>query len=144
VAGTLKELIQEGKVRHFGLSEASAKTIRRAAHAVQPVTAVQNEYSLWRDPEAEVLPTAEELGIGFVPWSPLGQGFLTGKVDAQMTFDNNSDLPSWATRPRVPKRSRKKCLAPRSSLPSTTFRAKCSSACSRWGQRDSAEHRVLR
>jgi aryl-alcohol dehydrogenase-like predicted oxidoreductase len=92
VAGAVKELIQEGKVRHFGLSEASAKTIRRA-HAVQPVTAVQSEYSLWtRDPEAEVLPLCEELGIGFVPWSPLGQGFLTGKVDAQMTFDSNSDL----------------------------------------------------
>jgi aryl-alcohol dehydrogenase-like predicted oxidoreductase len=92
VAGAVKELIQEGKVRHFGLSEASAKTIRRA-HAVQPVTAVQNEYSLWtRDPEAEVLPTVEELGIGFVPWSPLGQGFLTGKVDAKINFDSNSDL----------------------------------------------------
>jgi aryl-alcohol dehydrogenase-like predicted oxidoreductase len=92
VAGAVKELIQVGKVRHFGLSEASAKTIRRA-HTVQPVTAVQNEYSLWtRDPEAEVLPTIEELGIGFVPWSPLGQGYLTGKVDATMTFDSNSDL----------------------------------------------------
>jgi aryl-alcohol dehydrogenase-like predicted oxidoreductase len=92
VAGAVKELIQEGKVRHFGLSEASAKTIRRA-HAVQPVTAVQSEYSLWtRDPEAEVLPLCEELGIGFVPWSPLGQGFLTGKVDAKINFDSNSDL----------------------------------------------------
>ena len=92
VAGAVKELIQEGKVRHFGLSEASAKTIRRA-HTVQSLTAVQNEYSLWtRDPEAEVLPAVEELGIGFVPWSPLGQGFLTGKIDAQMTFDSNSDL----------------------------------------------------
>src|SRR5271166_2395970 len=80
VAGAVKDLIDEGKVKHFGLSEAGAKTIRRA-HAVQPVTAVQSEYSLWtRDPEAEVLPTLEELGIGFVPWSPLGQGFLTGKV----------------------------------------------------------------
>ncbi len=89
VAGAIKELIQEGKVKHFGLSEASAKTIRRA-HAVHPVTAVQNEYSLWtRDPEADVLPACEELGIGFVPWSPLGQGFLTGKVDATMTFDIN-------------------------------------------------------
>ncbi len=92
VAGAVKELIREGKVRHFGLSEASAKTIRRA-HVVQPVTAVQNEYSLWtRDPEAEVLPLCEELGIGFVPWSPLGQGYLTGKVDVTMTFDSNSDL----------------------------------------------------
>ena len=92
VAGAVKELIQEGKVRHFGLSEASAKTIRRA-HAVHPVAAVQSEYSLWtRDPEAEVLPTVEELGIGFVPWSPLGQGFLTGKIDATLTFDSGSDL----------------------------------------------------
>ena len=92
VAGAVKDLIREGKVKHFGLSEAGARTIRRA-HAVQPVTAVQNEYSLWtRDPEAQVLPACEELGIGFVPWSPLGQGFLTGKVYATMTFDSNSDL----------------------------------------------------
>src|SRR5271165_2653317 len=88
VAGAVKDLIREGKVKHFGLSEAGAQTIRRA-HAVQPVTAVQSEYSLWtRDPEAEVLPTCEELGIGFVPWSPLGQGFLTGKVDAKTTFES--------------------------------------------------------
>src|SRR5712691_9705650 len=81
VAGTVKELIQEGKVKHFGLSEAGVQTIRRA-HAVQPVTAVQSEYSLWwRRPEEEVLPTLEELGIGFVPFSPLGKGFLTGKID---------------------------------------------------------------
>jgi len=87
VAGAVRDLIREGKVKHFGLSEAGAETIRRA-HAVQPVTAVQSEYSLWtRDPEAEVLPVLEELGIGFVPWSPLGQGFLTGKIDAQTTFD---------------------------------------------------------
>jgi aryl-alcohol dehydrogenase-like predicted oxidoreductase len=87
VAGAVKELIQEGKVKHFGLSEAAAKTIRRA-HAVQPVTAVQSEYSLWtRGPEAEVLPTLEELGIGFVPYSPLGKGFLTGKMDENTTFD---------------------------------------------------------
>ena len=105
VAGAVKGLIQEGKVKHFGLSEAGAKTIRRA-HAVQPVTAVQSEYSLWtRDPEAEVLPTVEELGIGFVPWSPLGQGFLTGKVDATMTFDSNSDLR--ATFPRFTPEARK-------------------------------------
>jgi aryl-alcohol dehydrogenase-like predicted oxidoreductase len=105
VAGAVKELIQEGKVRHFGLSEASARTIRRA-HAVQPVTAVQNEYSLWtRDPEAEVLPLCEELGIGFVPWSPLGQGYLTGKVNARMTFDSNSDLR--ATFPRFTPEARK-------------------------------------
>jgi aryl-alcohol dehydrogenase-like predicted oxidoreductase len=97
VAGAVKDLIKEGKVKHFGLSEAAAQTIRRA-HAVQPVTAVQSEYSLWtRDPEAEVLPSCEELGIGFVPWSPLGQGFLTGKVDAAMTF-NASDVRSWFPR----------------------------------------------
>jgi aryl-alcohol dehydrogenase-like predicted oxidoreductase len=92
VAGAVKELIQEGKVKHFGLCEASAKTIRRA-HAVHPVTAVQSEYSLWtRDPEAEVLPVCEELGIGFVPWSPLGQGYLTGTVDKSMSFDTILDL----------------------------------------------------
>jgi aryl-alcohol dehydrogenase-like predicted oxidoreductase len=88
VAGTVKDLIQAGKVKHFGLSEASAETIRRA-HAIQPVTAVQSEYSLWtRDPEAEVLPICEELGIGFVPFSPLGAGFLTGKIDTDTTFDS--------------------------------------------------------
>jgi aryl-alcohol dehydrogenase-like predicted oxidoreductase len=109
VAGAVKDLIQEGKVRHFGLSEAGAHTIRRA-HAVQPVTAVQSEYSLWtRDPEAEVLPAVEELGIGFVPWSPLGQGFLTGKVDATMTFDSSSDLR--ATFPRFTLEARKANLA---------------------------------
>jgi aryl-alcohol dehydrogenase-like predicted oxidoreductase len=97
VAGTVKELIAEGKVRHFGLSEVSAATIRRA-HAVQPVAAVQNEYSLWaRDVEAEVLPECEKLGIGFVPWSPLGQGFLTGKVDSNATFQK-SDVRSWFPR----------------------------------------------
>ena len=88
VAGAVKELIQEGKVKHFGLSEAGAKTIRRA-HSVQPVTAVQSEYSLWtRGPEAEVLPTLQELGIGFVPYSPLGKGFLTGKINESTTFDS--------------------------------------------------------
>jgi aryl-alcohol dehydrogenase-like predicted oxidoreductase len=88
VAGTVKKLIQEGKVKHFGLSEASAKTIRRA-NAVQAVTAVQSEYSLWwREPEKEILPTCEELGIGFVPFSPLGKGFLTGKIDENTTFDS--------------------------------------------------------
>lgn len=87
VAGTVKELIQEGKVKHFGLSEAGAQTIRRA-HAVQPVTALQSEYSLWyREPEAEPIPTLEELGIGFVPFSPLGKGFLTGKIDENTRFD---------------------------------------------------------
>lgn len=89
VAGTVKELIQEGKVKHFGLSEAGVQTIRRA-HAVQPVAALQSEYSLWwREPEGEILPTLEELGIGFVPFSPLGKGFLTGKIDENTTFDSN-------------------------------------------------------
>jgi aryl-alcohol dehydrogenase-like predicted oxidoreductase len=88
VAGAVKDLIQEGKVRHFGLSEAGVRTIRRA-HAVQPVTALQSEYSLWwREPEAEILPTLEELGIGFVPFSPLGRGFLTGKIDESTSFDS--------------------------------------------------------
>ncbi len=87
-AGAVKELIQAGKVKHFGLSEAGARTIRRA-HAVQPVTALQSEYSLfWREPEDSVMPTLEELGIGFVPFSPLGKGFLTGKIDASTKFDN--------------------------------------------------------
>src|SRR5216684_3849604 len=89
VAGAVKELIQEGKVKHFGLSEAGVQTIRRA-HAVQPVTALQSEYSLWwKKPEVEVLPTLEELGIGFVPFSPLGRGFLTGKLDENTTFDKS-------------------------------------------------------
>jgi aryl-alcohol dehydrogenase-like predicted oxidoreductase len=89
VAGAVKELIQQGKVKHFGLSEAGVQTIRRA-HAVQPVTALQNEYSLWwRMPEAEVLPTLEELGIGLVAYSPLGKGFLTGKIDEKTTFDSS-------------------------------------------------------
>jgi aryl-alcohol dehydrogenase-like predicted oxidoreductase len=89
VAGAVKELIDEGKVKHFGLSEAGVQTIRRA-HAVQPVTAVQSEYSLWfQDPEKELLPTLEELGIGFVPYSPLGRGFLTGKMNENTTFDSS-------------------------------------------------------
>jgi len=89
VAGAVKKLIQEGKVKHFGLSEAGVQTIRRA-HAVHPVTALQSEYSLWwRKPEVEVLPTLEELGIGFVPFSPLGKGFLTGKIDENTTFDSS-------------------------------------------------------
>jgi aryl-alcohol dehydrogenase-like predicted oxidoreductase len=88
VAGAVKELIVEGKIKHFGLSEAGAQTIRRA-HAVQPVTALQSEYSLfWREPEQTVMPTLEELGIGFVPFSPLGKGFLTGKIDAETKFDS--------------------------------------------------------
>src|SRR5450755_2067705 len=98
VAGAVKELIQEGKVKHFGLSEAGVKTIRRA-HAVQPVTALQSEYSLWtRGPEAEVIPTLEELGIGFVPYSPLGKGFLTGKMDENTKLDSSdfrSTLPRF-------------------------------------------------
>ena len=98
VAGAVKELIQAGKVKHFGLSEAGVKTIRRA-HAVQPVTALQSEYSLWwRKPEAEVLPTLEELGIGLVPYSPLGKGFLTGKIDENQKFDSTdfrSKLPRF-------------------------------------------------
>jgi len=103
VAGAVRDLIQEGKVRHFGLSEAAAATIRRA-HAVQPVTAVQSEYSLWtRDPEGEVLPTLEELGIGFVPYSPLGRGFLTGKMDETTTFDSGdfrASLPRFTPEAR--------------------------------------------
>jgi aryl-alcohol dehydrogenase-like predicted oxidoreductase len=88
VAGAVRDLIREGKVKHFGLSEAGVQTIRRA-HAVQPVTALQSEYSLWwREPEQEVLPTLEELGIGFVPFSPLGKGFLTGKIDETTAFDS--------------------------------------------------------
>src|SRR5216117_2041885 len=104
VAGAVKDLIHEGKVKHFGLSEAAAKTIRRA-HAIQPVTAVQSEYSLWtRGPEKEVLPTLEELGIGFVPYSPLGKGFLTGKINENTTFDS-SDFRN--TLPRFTPEARK-------------------------------------
>jgi len=103
VAGAVKELIGQGKVKHFGLSEAAAKTIRRA-HAVQPVTAVQSEYSLWwRRPEEEVLPALEELGIGFVPYSPLGKGFLTGKIDEKTEFDNTdfrSIIPRFTSEAR--------------------------------------------
>jgi aryl-alcohol dehydrogenase-like predicted oxidoreductase len=108
VAGTVKDLIQQGKVKHFGLSEAAVQTIRRA-HAVQPVTALQSEYSLWwREPEAEVLPTLEELGIGFVPFSPLGKGFLTGKIDETTTFDS-SDFRNVV--PRFTAENRKANLA---------------------------------
>jgi aryl-alcohol dehydrogenase-like predicted oxidoreductase len=99
VAGAVKDLISEGKVRHFGLSEAGARTIRRA-HAIQPVTAVQSEYSLWwRGPESEILPTLQELGIGFVPFSPLGAGFLTGKIDTNTKFDETdfrNSVPRFA------------------------------------------------
>jgi len=108
VAGAVKDLIQEGKVKHFGLSEAGVQTIRRA-HAVQPVTALQSEYSLWwRRPEAEVVSTLEELGIGFVPYSPLGKGFLTGKISENTTFDS-SDIRS--TIPRFTPEARKANLA---------------------------------
>src|SRR5437868_5924230 len=104
VAGAVKDLIQEGKVKHFGLSEAAAATIRRA-HAVQPVTAVQSEYSLWwRKPEAEVLPTLDELGIGFVPYSPLGKGFLTGAIDQDTAFtgsDIRVSIPRFSTQNRT-------------------------------------------
>src|SRR6266404_1180781 len=104
VAGAVKELIQQGKVKHFGLSEAGVKTIRRA-HGVQPVTALQSEYSLWsREPEAEVIPILEELGIGFVPFSPLGRGFLTGKIDESTKFDS-SDFRN--TNPRFTPEARK-------------------------------------
>lgn len=92
VVGTLKDLIQEGKIRHYGLSEAGAGTIRKA-HAIHPVAAVQNQYSIWtREPEAEVLPVCQELGIGFVPWGPLGTGFLTGTIDTNSKFDAGTDL----------------------------------------------------
>ena len=103
VAGTVKELIQEGKVRHFGLSEAGVQTIRRA-HAVQKVTALQSEYSLWwREPEGEILPVLEELGIGFVPFSPLGRGFLTGTISAETSFDSSdfrSNVPRFSPEAR--------------------------------------------
>jgi aryl-alcohol dehydrogenase-like predicted oxidoreductase len=108
VAGAVKELIAEGKVKHFGLSEAGVQTIRRA-HAVLPVTALQSEYSLWwRTPEAEVLPTLEELGIGFVPYSPLGKGFLTGKIDATTTLDSTdfrNSLPRFTPEAREANRA---------------------------------------
>jgi aryl-alcohol dehydrogenase-like predicted oxidoreductase len=103
VAGAVKKLIEQGKVKHFGLSEAGAKTIRRA-HAIQPVTALQSEYSLWwREPETEVFPTLEELGIGFVPFSPLGRGFLTGKIDESTPFDAKdfrNNIPRFAPEAR--------------------------------------------
>jgi aryl-alcohol dehydrogenase-like predicted oxidoreductase len=103
VAGAVKDLIQEGKVKHFGMSEAAAQTIRRA-HAVQPITAIQSEYSLWwKRPEAEVLPLLEELGIGFVPYSPLGKGFLTGKINEDTTFastDLRSRIPRFTQEAR--------------------------------------------
>jgi len=114
VAGAVKDLIQQGKVRHFGMSEAGLQTIRRA-HAVQPVTALQNEYSLWwREPEREVLPLVEELGIGFVPYSPLGRGFLTGAIDENTQFDSadfRSRLPRFAPEARKANQSLVNLLA---------------------------------
>jgi aryl-alcohol dehydrogenase-like predicted oxidoreductase len=108
VAGAVKDLIKAGKVKHFGLSEAGVQTIRRA-HAVQPVTALQSEYSLWwREPEAEIIPTLEELGIGFVPFSPLGKGFLTGKIDENTTFDSTdfrNTVPRFAPEARKANRA---------------------------------------
>ncbi|MGB7190618.1 MAG: aldo/keto reductase [Acidobacteriaceae bacterium] len=108
VAGAVKELIEEGKVRHFGLSEAGVGTIRRA-HAVQPVTALQSEYSIWwREPEAEILPALEELGIGFVPFSPLGRGYLTGKIDENTAFDSTdfrNTVPRFSPEARVANRA---------------------------------------
>jgi aryl-alcohol dehydrogenase-like predicted oxidoreductase len=108
VAGAVKDLIQEGKVRHFGLSEAGVQVIRRA-HAVQPVTALQSEYSLWwREPEAEIIPALEELGIGFVPFSPLGKGYLTGKIDESTTFDSTdfrNTVPRFAPEARKANRA---------------------------------------
>jgi len=108
VAGAVKELIEAGKVKHFGLSEAGVQTIRRA-HAVQPVTALQSEYSIWwREPEEAILPTLEELGIGFVPFSPLGKGFLTGKIDESTTFDSTdfrSTVPRFAPEARAANRA---------------------------------------
>src|SRR6202163_3513584 len=108
VAGAVKELIQQGKVKHFGLSEAGVQTIRRA-HKVQPVTALQSEYSLWwREPEAEIMPTLEELGIGFVPFSPLGKGYLTGKIDENTTFDSTdfrNTVPRFAPEARKANRA---------------------------------------
>src|SRR6266540_6904168 len=107
VAGTVKELIQQGKVKHFGLSEAGVRNIRRA-HAVQPVTALQSEYSLWwREPEEAILPTLEELEIGFVPFSPLGKGFLTGKIDEDTAFESG-DFRN--TVPRFDSEARKETL----------------------------------
>jgi aryl-alcohol dehydrogenase-like predicted oxidoreductase len=115
VAGAVKDLIRAGKVKHFGLSEAGVQTIRRA-HAVQPVTALQSEYSLWwREPEKELLPTLEELGIGFVPFSPLGKGFLTGKIDETTTFDSTdfrNSVPRFAPEARKANKALIDLLAP--------------------------------
>jgi aryl-alcohol dehydrogenase-like predicted oxidoreductase len=125
VAGAVKDLIQQGKVKHFGLSEAGVQTIRRA-HAVQPVTALQSEYSLWwREPEAEIMPVLEQLGIGFVPFSPLGRGFLTGKMDENTTFDS-ADFRSSA--PRFTPEARKANSALVDRLKTIAQRKKATSA----------------
>ena len=125
VAGTVKDLIRAGKVKHFGLSEAGVQTIRRA-HAVQTVTAVQSEYSLWRrEPEAQVLPTLEQLGIGFVPYSPLGRGYLTGKIDENMAFDS-SDFRNLL--PRFTPEARKANQSLVAVLTSTALRKKATAA----------------
>jgi len=125
VAGAVKELIEEGKVKHFGMSEASAKTVRRA-HAVQPVAALQSEYSLfWREPEETVLPALEELGIGFVPFSPLGRGFLTGKIDGETKFDS-TDFRNTA--PRFSTENRKTNLALVDAIASFAERKKATPA----------------
>src|SRR2546427_5642826 len=125
VAGAVKELLEEGKVKHFGLSEAGVQTIRRA-HAVQPVTALQSEYSLWwRAPEADVLPTLEELGIGFVPFSPLGKGFLTGKINENTTFDS-TDFRNIV--PRFTPEARQAHRALGDLLPETAQRKKATPA----------------
>ncbi len=138
VAGAVKHLIQEGKVRHFGLSEAGVQTIRRA-HAVQPVTALQSEYSLWwRKPEVEVLPTIEELGIGFVPFSPLGKGFLTGKIDENTAFDKSdfrNIVPRFSPEARPRPRSRSPGCSRRSH---GLFRSQAPRNCTGW-RRTSAQ-----
>jgi aryl-alcohol dehydrogenase-like predicted oxidoreductase len=152
VAGAVKDLIQEGKVKHFGLSEAGAKTIRRA-HSVQPVTALQSEYSLWwREPEAEIIPTLEDLGIGFVPFSPLGKGYLTGKIDENTTFDSTdfrNTVPRFAPEARKAKSSVGRAARyylsaqERDASPNRTRLAACSEAvdCSHPRHYEAGAHR---
>ena len=137
VAGTVKDLIEQGKVRHFGLSEAGVQTLRRA-HAVQPVTALQSEYSLWwREPEEAILPTLEELGIGFVPFSPLGKGFLTGKIDETTTFESGdfrNTVPRFTDRGRTANRAFVDLLARIAERTNATPRRLRSPGCSRSGR----------
>ncbi len=145
VAGAVKDLIQEGKVKHFGLSEAGVQMIRRA-HAVQPVTALQSEYSLWwREPEAEIIPTLEELGIGFVPFSPLGKGYLTGKIDENTTFDSTdfrNTVPRFAPEARKANRALVDCSTTSlkaqegDARPDRTRLAACPEALDRADSRD--------